>query len=138
MPNQNSVIIAGHLGKQPEVRFTTSGIKAASFSVAWNEPPRKGEEKGAVHWIDVKAWRHCADVAESLQKGDGVHITGTVRTDKWTDKTTGKERSKMYVLADSVAPWPSKREAAAAAPANAGETSTESPEEGRKFDDVPF
>ena len=72
----SNVTVAGRLGRDPELKFTTNGNAVANFSVAESH----GEDKPTV-WIDVTAWGQLAEnVAASLSKGQYVTILGYLGT----------------------------------------------------------
>jgi single-strand DNA-binding protein len=81
------VIIAGNLGRDPEMRYTPDGTPVTTFSVAtnrrWNRPDgSQGEE---TIWFRVTAWRRMAEVCNQyLQKGRQVLVEGRLRPDPET------------------------------------------------------
>lgn len=104
----NTVTIIGNVTRDPELRFTNSGMAVASFGVAINtgrRNPQTGQwEEGEPSFFDVSCFREMADnVAESLQKGTRVIVTGRLNQRTWqTD--TGEKRSKVEIIADEVGP----------------------------------
>lgn len=102
-----TITFAGNLAADPELRFTPSGRQVARFTVMENRRRRTEDGQG---WEDaepnvhrVQVWGSFAEnVVESCQKGDRVTVTGEVRTDRWTDKETGQERTSQHVRADEV------------------------------------
>lgn len=104
----NTVTIVGNVTRDPELRFTNSGMAVASFGVAINNGrrnPQTGQwEEGEPSFFDVSCFREMADnVAESLQKGTRVVVTGRLNQRSWqTDN--GEKRSKVEIIADEVAP----------------------------------
>lgn len=80
----NNYEIAGHLGRDPEVKFTSSGKALATFSVASTE--RFGENEYTT-WHNVKAWGALAEwVGNNLHKGDNVFVKGKFNVNKYTAK----------------------------------------------------
>tara|TARA_R110000824_G_scaffold3357_4_gene15892 strand:- start:22768 stop:23208 length:441 start_codon:yes stop_codon:yes gene_type:complete len=103
--NDNNLVITGNLTRDPELRFSQNGVAFASFSVAWNQSKRTadGGWDSVAHFFDVTAFDDVAEhVAASLTKGDRVTVTGRLTQDRWQDKTSGDNRSKVAVLADDV------------------------------------
>ena len=78
---QNNITVIGNLTKDPDLRYTQSGIAVASLSVAVN---RRVRNKDTNEWedkldgyFDINIWRdHAENVAESLNKGDRVVVIG--------------------------------------------------------------
>ena len=85
--------IAGHLGKDPEVRHLDSGVVVANFPVATSEKwveKNTGEKKQKTQWHNVVCWRGLAEVADKyLKKGCKVFISGTSETRSWQDQNGG-------------------------------------------------
>lgn len=103
MASLNKVMLIGNLGKDPEVRYTTSGQAVASFSLATserykNKQTNEWEEK--TEWHRVTLWGKQAEVAgEYLGKGKTVFIEGRLQTRKWTDRD-GNERFTTEVVGE--------------------------------------
>jgi single-strand DNA-binding protein len=88
MPALNQVQLIGHLGKDPETRFTPTGKKVCQFTIAVNRTWRsgEGEEKEATDWFNIEAWGRLGEVCQQyLSKGRLIYIGGRLRTDRWTD-----------------------------------------------------
>jgi len=104
----NTVTVVGNVTRDPELRFTNSGLATASFGLAvnrrWqNRQTQEWEEQ--VSFFDVVCWREMAEnVSESLTKGSRVVVTGRLEQRSWDDKNTGDKRSKIEIVADEVAP----------------------------------
>lgn len=101
----NKAIIIGHLGKEPEMRYTPSGEAVANISVAttdkWTDKA-SGEKKEATEWHRVSFFGKLAEVVgQYLRKGSQVYIEGRLQTRKWTDKD-GIERYTTGIAADSM------------------------------------
>ena len=99
----NKVILVGNLGKDPEVRRTTSGDPVVNLSVATSESWRdkaSGERKEKTEWHRVVIFnKNLADVAEKyLRKGSKVYVEGQLQTRKWTDKDGAEKYSTEVVL----------------------------------------
>ena len=103
MASLNKVMLIGNLGKDPEVRYTTSGQAVASFSLATtdkfkNKQTNEWEEK--TEWHRVTLWGKTAEIAgEYLSKGRTVYIEGRLQTRKWTDRD-GNERSTTEIVGE--------------------------------------
>lgn len=94
------VHIAGHIGKDPETRFTPSGQKVTTFSVATNQ--RKGKEDVTV-WVRVTVWGDRFDkMLTYLKKGTGVIVTGRMNPpSSYTDKE-GRTQISLEVTAEMI------------------------------------
>ncbi len=102
----NKVILVGNLGKDPEVRYTSGGQAVANLRIAtsrsWTDK-QSGQRKEETEWHDVEVWgKQAEQCGEYLSKGRQVYVEGRLKTDKWQDKTSGQERSKVKVVADTV------------------------------------
>jgi single-strand DNA-binding protein len=88
MSGINKVILVGHLGKDPEVRYLEGGVSVASFPLATSESYNKeGRKVEQTEWHNIVMWRGLADVAAKyLQKGKLVYIEGKLRTRSFEDK----------------------------------------------------
>jgi single-strand DNA-binding protein len=94
------VHLAGHLGKDPETRFTPSGQKVTTFSMAINF--RKGKEDLTI-WVRVTVWGDRLDKMLSyLKKGSGVIVTGRMNPPtSYTDKE-GRTQVSLEVTAEMI------------------------------------
>lgn len=102
MPALNKVQLIGHLGKDPETRFTAHGKKHCLFSVAVNRSWKsgEGEEKEATDWFNIEAWGKLGEICQQyLGKGRLVYIEGRLQTDRWQDdKGETHYRTKVVAL----------------------------------------
>ena len=99
----NKVQLIGHLGSDPESRFTTSGSAVANFSVATNESWRSqdGETKEKTEWHRVVMFGKMAETAaEYMKKGQLVYVEGRLQTRSWEDKDKVK-RYTTEILCDN-------------------------------------
>jgi len=102
----NKVILIGNLGKDPEVRYTQGGQAVANLRIAtsrsWTDK-QSGQRKEETEWHDVEVWgKQAEQCGEYLAKGRQVYVEGRLKTDKWQDKQSGQERSRVKIVADSV------------------------------------
>jgi single-strand DNA-binding protein len=107
MANDNTVTIIGNATRDPELRYSGSGLQIASFSVAINQRKKNdaGEwEDGDPSYFDVTCFRELAEnVAETIGKGTRVIVSGTLRQSSW-ETPEGDKRSKVEIVADEVGP----------------------------------
>ena len=84
----NKLMIIGHLGRDPEMRYTPSGKPVTTFSVAtsrtWHSAD--GERHEETEWFNVVAWGSLAEVCnQHLMKGQQVYVEGRLQTRRWED-----------------------------------------------------
>ena len=98
----NKVILVGHLGKDPAVTYTPSGVPMAKFTLATNEffKDRSGEQKEHTEWHSIVAWNKLAEICgQYLTKGKLVYIEGTIRSRQWDDQA-GNKRTAYEIIAN--------------------------------------
>jgi single-strand DNA-binding protein len=94
------VHLAGHLGKDPETRYTPNGQKLTTFTMAVNQ--RKGKEDVTI-WVRVVIWGdHLDRILSYLKKGSGVIVIGKMNPPQsYTDKE-GRTQISLEVTAEMV------------------------------------
>jgi len=107
----NKVILVGHLGKDPEVRYSASGAAIANVTIATSESWKDkatGEKQEKTEWHRVVMFNRLGEIAgEYLKKGRQVYIEGRLQTRKWQDNsgadrwTTEIVASEMQMLGDN-------------------------------------
>jgi single-strand DNA-binding protein len=102
MSGINKVILVGHLGKNPDIRYLEGGVSVASFPLATSETFNKdGRKVEQTEWHNIVMWRGLADVAAKfLQKGKLVYIEGKLRTRSFEDKE-GVKKYTTEVVAEN-------------------------------------
>lgn len=101
----NKVILVGHLGKDPEVKYTPSGTPVAKFSLATNEryKDKDGNWQDRTEWHSIVAWQRTAEVVgEYCKKGSQVYIEGRLKTDSWDDKETGQKKYRTDIIVNDL------------------------------------
>ena len=101
MPALNKVQLIGHLGRDPETRYTATGRKVCKFALAVNRHWRSGddgEEKETTDWFNVEAWGRLGEVCQQyLAKGRLVYIEGRLRTDRYEQEGETRYFTKVVV-----------------------------------------
>lgn len=100
----NKVIIVGNLGNDPEVRYAQSGAAITTISVATSEnwKDKDGNPQERTEWHRVKFFGKLAEIAgEYLKKGRQVYVEGSLRTEKYTDKS-GVEKYSTDIIANEM------------------------------------
>lgn len=84
----NKVELEGFLGKDVEMKYTSSGVPVANMNLATTErwTDRDGKEKSDTQWHRVVAWRDLAESVTDLHKGDLVRVEGKITYRKWRNK----------------------------------------------------
>jgi single-strand DNA-binding protein len=101
----NKVILVGNLGKDPEVKYTPSGVPVAKFSLATNEryKDKAGEWQDRTEWHNIVAWQRLAEiVGEYVKKGSKVYIEGRLQTSSWEDKQSGEKKYRTEIIAQDL------------------------------------
>lgn len=98
MPSVNRVHLIGHVGRDPECRYTQSGTAVANFTVATNEYAGK-DQPARTEWHSIVVWDKLADVAQKyITRGKQVYIEGRLQTRDWVDKE-GVKHYKTEIVA---------------------------------------
>lgn len=102
MASINKVILVGHLGKDPEIRYLEGNVSVVSFPLATSEFYNKdGKRIEQTEWHNIVLWRSLADsAAKFLKKGKLVYIEGKLRTRTYEDKE-GVRRYTTEIVGES-------------------------------------
>lgn len=104
MSSVNRAILIGHLGKDPETRYTQNGDAVCTFGIATSEnwKNKNGERVERTEWHNIVLYRKLAEIAQKyLTKGKQVYIEGRIQSRKYQDKT-GVERTFYEIIGDSM------------------------------------
>ena len=98
----NDVKVVGNLVRDPEVRFTPKGTPVANLALGINETYTVEDEKRQITtFLDVQVWGPSAEnLSKMVRKGQEIFVEGALRQDRWVDKESGQNRSKVYLKAD--------------------------------------
>ncbi len=102
MAGLNSVVLIGNLTRDPELRYTPSGLPVATLRLAVNR--NFANQQGVVEtdYFNVIVWRNQAEkCAEYLSKGRQVAVTGRLQSRSW-EGSDGQKRSTVEIVADRV------------------------------------
>jgi single-strand DNA-binding protein len=100
----NKVQLTGHLGADPEMRYTAQGSAVTTFRVASNRSwkDREGSAHEETEWFRIVAWDKLGEICNSyLTKGTRVYVEGRLQTRKYTDRD-GQERYATEVIAQDM------------------------------------
>jgi single-strand DNA-binding protein len=134
----NKVMIIGHLGRDPEMRYTPSGRPVTTFTVAtsrsWNS--MDGERHSETEWFNVVAWGNLAEICKQyLTKGQQVYIEGRLQSRKWDDKD-GVKHSSVEIVASEMMMLGDRRDSQSSGQGHLEEHADEGP--AADEDEFPF
>lgn len=99
----NKVILIGHLGQDPEIRYMPNGNAVANITLATSETWRdkqSGEQKEKTEWHRVVFFGKLAEiVGEYLRKGSQVYVEGRLQTRKWQGQD-GQDKYTTEIVVD--------------------------------------
>jgi single-strand DNA-binding protein len=136
----NKVMVIGHLGRDPEMRYTPSGRPVTTFTVAtsrsWNTAD--GEHHSETEWFNVVTWGNLAEICKQyLVKGKQVYIEGHLQTRHWEDKENVKH-STIEIVANEMLLLGERREIAGNTASAESPTISEDGEGQPSEDEFPF
>jgi len=100
----NKAILIGNLGRDPEVRYTPSGVAVANFSIATSETwtNKEGEKETRTEWHRIVAFGKLGEICgEYLAKGKQVYVEGRIQTRDWEDQN-GVKRYTTEIVASQM------------------------------------
>ncbi len=104
MASLNRVLIMGHLGQDPELRYTASQVPVATLNVATTERwlGKDGQQQESTEWHRIVVWgKQAENTAKYLAKGRAVFVEGRLQTRSWEDKN-GQKRYTTEINASTV------------------------------------
>lgn len=107
----NKVMLIGNVAKDPELKFTPSGIPVTSFRLATTESWRDKDGSLQEHtdWHSIVAWRGLAEIITKLVKrGSKIYVEGRLQSRSFEDKN-GIKKYVVEVLADNMLILETKR-----------------------------
>lgn len=105
MVSFNSVVLAGNLTRDPELRYTANGAAVCDLRLAVSHiwKGKDGQKHEQVCFVDVVFWNRTAEVAaQFLKKGKPVLVHGRLEYQQWIDKKTNEKRSKHCVCGNAM------------------------------------
>lgn len=100
----NRMILQGHLGRDPETRFSNDGTAICNVSIAtqrtWKD--KDGQKAEEVEWHRVVFYGKQAElVGEHAKKGESLYIEGRLKTRKWQDRESGADKFSTEIIAEA-------------------------------------
>lgn len=112
MASVNKVILVGHIGKTPEIKYMTNGDPVANFSLATTEnwKDKSGDKQSKTEWHRIVIFGKLAGIVEQyLDKGSQIYIEGKLQTRKWQNKE-GVDVYTTEIIADRMQMLGGKRD----------------------------
>jgi single-strand DNA-binding protein len=105
MHDLNRVQLIGHLGHDPEVKYTATGTARTTFSMAtstrWEDAA--GHVQATTEWTQCIAWGALAEIcAQYVGKGSRVYAAGRLHTLRWEDAATGERHARVEIVLDDL------------------------------------
>jgi single-strand DNA-binding protein len=101
----NKAFLLGHVGRDPEIRSTASGMIVASFSLATADRQKdsQGNWEDKAEWHSLVAFQRTAEIVRDyVKKGTQLFIEGKIQTRSWDDKATGEKKYRTEILIDEL------------------------------------
>ncbi len=101
LPHLNRVLIVGNLTRDPELRYTSTGVPVANFKIASNKKYKDeaGCSKEDVCFIGIVAWQKLAESCNKyLKKGSAVMVEGELRS-RFKENDDGTKRNLIEIRA---------------------------------------
>ena len=136
----NKVVLVGHMGGDPETRFTPSGAAVANFNIATNESWRdaNGDIQDKTEWHRCVMFGKSAELAgELLKKGQLLYTEGKLQTRNWEDKD-GIKRYTTEVVCEMFTMLGRKMDADSNQSAGSYNESEKSADSKSDDEDLPF
>ncbi len=104
MSSVNKAILIGNLGRDPEIRYTQSGMAVANFTLATNESwsdKESGERRERTEWHRIVVFGKMGETCgKYLSKGRQVYVEGRIQTREWEDRDGNKRYTTEIVASD--------------------------------------
>ena len=142
--------VIGNLGRDPETRYTQSGMMNVSFSIAssrrWTD--RNGQPQEKTTWFRVTAWGKQAETMDKmvqdgyLMKGKQIFVTGRIELNEYTGND-GQQRASIEISLDDFQLLGSRQDSGGGTSSGGGSAGRSSEPAGDASDagdlnDVPF
>ncbi len=108
----NKVLLIGHLGRDPEMRYTPSGRPVTTFTLATSRSWKSadGEQHTDTEWFNIVTWGPLAEICKQyLLKGQQVYIDGRLQTRRWDDND-GNKHVNIEIVANEMMMLGDKKE----------------------------
>ena len=104
----NVVTLVGRVGGDPDVKYFESGTVKCKLTLAVRRRSTKTDEPD---WFTLEIWGKTAQIAaDYVRKGAQIGVTGSLKFDRWQDRSTGANRSMPVIKVDQLDLLGSKRD----------------------------
>jgi len=112
----NTVTLVGRAGRDPDVRYFESGSVVCKFSLAVDRRSRSTDQPD---WFNLEMWGRTAEIAANyVRKGSLLGVSGSLKFDQWSDRSTGALRSSPVIRVERLELLGSRRDNEAAMDGN--------------------
>lgn len=104
MANLNRVMLIGNLTKDPDIRYTKTGLAVTNVQIAVNRTITKDNEKiQKTDYIDLKLWSKLAELLHKFcRKGSLIFVEGILEMESWDDKESNRKFNKIVVTVNNL------------------------------------
>ncbi len=100
--------LVGRVGGDPDVKYFESGTVKSKLTLAVRRRSRNNDEPD---WFTLEIWGKTAQIAaDYVRKGAQIGVTGSLKFDRWQDRSTGANRSMPVIRVDQLELLGSKRD----------------------------
>ncbi len=100
--------LVGRVGGDPDVKYFESGTVKCKLTLAVRRRSTKTDEPD---WFTLEIWGKTAQIAaDYVRKGAQIGVTGSLKFDRWQDRSTGANRSMPVIKVDQLDLLGSKRD----------------------------
>ena len=99
------MILLGNVGKDPEIKATSSGTVVATFSIATSErfKDKTGNWQDRTEWHNLVAFKRTAEIVRDyVKKGSKLFVEGKIQTRSWEDKDTKAKRYRTEIIVNDL------------------------------------
>ena len=97
----NHIVLIGRLTRDPELKYTPTGLPVASFGIAVDRPTKNAQGEREVDFINIVAWRQRAEfISQYASKGKKIAVEGRLQIRNYVGQD-GMKRTFTEVVADN-------------------------------------
>ena len=99
----NTVSLIGNVGKNPELKYTTSGTAVTKLNLACSRYKKTadGQPNEVTSWFDVVVWgKQAENVCKFVDRGDRIAVSGYLEQRSW--EKDGQKRYQVEVISEKI------------------------------------